>query len=45
MKKYNKKFEGSLFEQVLKGQVGDENLAEYFGKNSFCYQFFQIPMK
>ena len=40
MEKYNKKFENSLFEQVLKGQVSGEKLAEYFGKNSLFYQFY-----
>lgn len=40
MEKYDRKFRGSLFQQILKGEVNGEKLAEYFGKNSIFYQFY-----
>ena len=39
MKKYRAKFKGSLFEQILAGEIKGEKLSEYFGKNSLYYQF------
>ncbi len=42
MEKYRKRFKGSLLEQVLKGDVNGEKLAEYFGKNSSFYQFYKL---
>ena len=43
-KTYSEQFKGSLFEQVLNGQVDREKLAEYFGKNSLAYRFYKDPL-
>ncbi len=43
MKIYSEKFKGSMFEQVLNGQVNRKKLIEYFGKNSPNYRFYKDP--
>ena len=37
MSKYSERFEGSLFERVLKGQVKPKTLVQYFSKDSLYY--------
>lgn len=39
-KRYNRKFEDSLLQRVLKGEINRKQLAQFLGKDSIYYQFY-----